>query len=226
MFIIRNKETKKFPSEYNGEIYFPLSTGSELLNKIAGCYYSKTAEKLERFFDPAHDRCDTFNKDKYEIVEFKWCYPFRIRQSVEGRSIKFSGYGEISFNTDEGTEYVYDDEDKNIMGPDGVAIEVPAYRQHVCLILFEGNASIHYWGRHEEGSSYEDMGIELVYDEEGFPYWEMDSDCGGTDCDGPIEHHRFFISYGSSENDDNSPLINNPNKRGYNRDYYAEQAGY
>ena len=242
MFIIRNKETKKLPCEYSGDIEFPLTTGEELKNRLSGCRYSAKPELLDRFFDFENDsRHDVYSKEEYEVVEFKWCEPFYIRQSVGGRQVTFDGYGEFFFNTDEGMETIFDDEDNCIYGTDGVAIEIPAYRQNLILTLYQGRANIHFWARHEEGSSYEELEIELVRDEDGFPYWSIDSDTGGTDCDGPIEYHRFFMSHGgfapkwnieeSQEKYERecrwySQMISDPQRKGWNRDVYAEQAGY
>jgi hypothetical protein len=138
-------------------------------------------------------------------------------------------------------ETIFDDEDNCIYGTDGVAIEIPAYRQNLILTLYQGRANIHFWARHEEGSSYEELEIELVRDEDGFPYWSINSDTGGTDCDGPIEYHRFFISHGgfapkwnieeSQEKYErecrwHSQMISDPQRKGWNRDVYAEQASY
>jgi hypothetical protein len=229
MFIIRNKETKKFPSEFRADIDFPLTTGEELHNKLSGCKYSLKKELLEQYLE-----------EDQEIVEFKWCEPFYKRENTGGHRINICGYADIDFNTNLGTEYVYDDEDNNVMGTDDCAIEVPAYQKHFILKLYEGRAYLHYWTRHEEGSSYEELEVELVRDEEGFPYWSIDSDSGGTDCDGPIEYHRFFMSHGgfASKFDSNnqeryecelkwhSPMISDPQRKGWNRDVYAEQMGY
>lgn len=242
MFIIRNKETKKFPCEHSGDIEFPLTTGDELHNKLAGCRYSAKAELLDRFFDIENDnRHDVYNKDEYEVVEFKSCEPFYMREAVRGRSINVCGYADIDFNHNVGMENLYDDEGGYIYGTDGVALEVPAYEKHLILKLYEGRANVHFWTRHEEGSSYEELEIELVRDKEGFPYWEISSDSGGTDCDGPIEYHRFYYSHGGfngklriddteekyeAEQKWNSPMKSDPHRKGWNRDVYAEQAGY
>lgn len=252
MFILRNKETKKFPCRYGGDKEFPLTTGSDLNNQLYGYLYGDKSA-LEKYFIPKepdgyNDEINYYDPELYEIIEFNFPEPFYARETVGGRTFCFNGYGNIFFNTNIDNETIYTDEDHPLYDQKtGEALEVPAYRQYMILELFFGSVELHHSAPHEEGYSYETDIIELVYNDEGFPYWEINSENGGRDCDGPIERHNYYISLGgfnsksvmmthfSKDYSDekyerelkwHSPRKSDPNKRGYVRDYYAEQAGY
>ena len=181
-----------------------------------------------------------YSLDEYECVEFKTCEPYYMRESVQHSNLTISGTSQLSFNTDSGMQNIYDDEGNGLYATNGCLIEVPAYEQHFVLSLIDGSAQYHKSYPTEEGYHYESECIELIYDDNGFPVWEISRDSGGRDCDGPIERHSFYLSYGgfaNSEHYDNkeryeqqykyhSELISHNYRKGYIRDYYAEAMGY
>ena len=253
MFILRNKETKKFPFGFE-ERDFPLTTGENLKESLYGYYYGNQ-KALEKYFipkepDPYSDNSNYFDPEKYEIVEFEMPEPFYAREAVGGRRFEIiDGYGKIFFNTNLGMEPVQDEYGESLLfdPKTGEPLEIPAYQQYFILELIHGRASISWYANTEEGHSYTDEYIELVYNDEGFPYWAITNESGGSDCDGPIERTNHYISHGGFNSRQqmitnfgkeyteekyerelrwHSPSSSNLNKRGSQRDYFAEQAGY
>jgi len=246
MYIIRNKETKLFPTEYSGEKEFPFTTGNNLYESLAGYYYfANNKEYTEKILEKEFPN----EKDKYEIVEFKFPKSFYIREPVENRHFNIiDGYGKVFFNTNLENESIQDNEGRFLFDQNtGEVLKIPAYRQYFILELVHGSAQINYYERTDEGHDYGHLYIELVLDEQGFPYWEITNETGGSDCDGPIEYHNFYMSYGDyadkevckvnytqSYSDEyyeqdlkySSPWSINTNKRSCKRDYRAEEAGY
>jgi hypothetical protein len=51
----------------------------------------------------------------------------------------------------------------------------------------------------DEGYSYEYYAVELGEDELGQPVWLIEMQTGGRDCDGPIEHYRYYKSKGGKK---------------------------
>lgn len=89
------------------------------------------------------------------------------------------------------------------------------------------------WQRHEEGGSQEGLTIEQGWanDLQGddTQAWEIESYSSSRDCDGPLERNQTWISFGGTEPDALSwyPERSNWEKvGGYQRDHYAEAAGY
>ena len=52
---------------------------------------------------------------------------------------------------------------------------------------------------HDEGYSNEFYAIELGEDELGQPVWLVQMETGGRDCDGPIEHYRYYKTKGGKK---------------------------
>jgi hypothetical protein len=160
-------------------------------------------ERWERFgfykADPNGENkfvlCDS---SEMEIIEWIPCYQFMFAIPID---CQFELGGSAVVSTIEISQKKMTEDNQGYPTPAKDENENYIYEnvRKLLITLNTGFVNFGWSTAHDEGYSNEFYAVELGEDELGQPVWLIEMETGGRDCDGPIEHYRYYKSKGGKK---------------------------
>lgn len=135
-----------------------------------------------------------------EIVEWVPCNPFIFAIPIDCQ-FEIHGQATISTITIPEHKMIEDSQGYPCATKDEEDNYIYENIRVLILNLQDGYANFGWRTAHDEGYSNEFYTVEKGQDELGQPVWLIEMETGGSDCDGPIEHYRYYKSKGGTKKD-------------------------